>query len=211
VAYLRFDRELLLPRLVIADRRKPDRCAAAPSSRVHHQVGVEGLLDIGGVAQDPYSDDAVAGEIGGQTDDLAPVEQLDSWQRTDPTACMPCQTRPAGLADERVGGSAQQPEQVTRGENRSSAKSRITGTPAADSSRICVPAVTSRWACRPCGTLRRCPAASASRSRSTIVARSYASAGHMLRIAWGEPGLSRAKPARAAARSWHGGCADRIV
>jgi hypothetical protein len=92
------DRELLLRGEVVAERRQPGRGATAASGGVQHQLGAEGLLDAVGAAQDPHPGDAVPGGGGDEPDDLAPVDDLDRWQRQDPGAYLTFQVGTAGLA-----------------------------------------------------------------------------------------------------------------
>ena len=114
---LHVDREPLLGRLVVADRRQPGRHPAAAPGGVEDQVGVHGLLGATAEAQDPHPGDAVPGRIGGQTDGLAPVDELDRRQRGDPSAEVAFQVGPAGLAADRLRGPAGEAEQVAaRGE-----------------------------------------------------------------------------------------------
>jgi hypothetical protein len=73
------DRELLLRRWFVAEGGKPGRRPAAAPGRVDHEVGLDGLLGAVGTAatQNPHPGNPVSGRAGDQTEDLAPVEDLD--------------------------------------------------------------------------------------------------------------------------------------
>jgi hypothetical protein len=104
---LQLDRELLLRRLLVADRRQPVRHAAAAPGGIQDQVGIEGLLGVGGMRQHPHPGNPVPGRRrGDQPDGLAPVQDLDSGQRLDPGANVAFQEGPAGLAHEGLCGTA---------------------------------------------------------------------------------------------------------
>jgi hypothetical protein len=82
---LQLDLELLFRRLVVTDRRQPGVCAAAAPGRVHDEVGVKGLLGaVGSEMQEPYPADAVSSRGRDESDDLAPVDDLDRGQPPDP-------------------------------------------------------------------------------------------------------------------------------
>src|SRR6266542_1434102 len=91
------DRELLLRRLVVADRRQPGRRTAAAPGGVENQIGAEGLLGAGRAAPDPHPGDAVSGGGGVEPDDVALVDDLDGGQRPDPGAQLTFEVGPAGL------------------------------------------------------------------------------------------------------------------
>ena len=110
---LQLDRELLLRRPVVADRRQPGRCPAAAPGRVDDQVGVDDLLGAAGGAHSPHPGDAVPGRVGAEADDLAPIHDLDRGQRTDPGPDAAFEVGPAGLADEGLGRAAPEAERTT--------------------------------------------------------------------------------------------------